>query len=353
MVTSTSVLRIGVIGAGRLGTFHAKKILDQPGVVLAGVADPLARSRELLARECRCPAYADYRALLEHSDAVIIASPTTTHYEVARECLEAGCHVFVEKPLAATGAEAEALVKTANKLGLTLQVGHIERFNPAYRAALPFLRDPWLIEAVREGPFSFRCTDVGCVLDLMVHDLDILRTLARSPLRSVGGTRIAVLGPHEDLAQVELEFADGLVACLRASRLERQSTRRMRVWTVGGIVDIDFASRKTAICVYGEELSRGGLDITKLGPAELEELKDSWETRHFRLWTPTPPPGDPLEAEIQDFIRAIRTGERPQVSGEDGWEAILLAEAVLRRTPIRRVGAPVEEAHRARRRRAA
>lgn len=353
MVTQPSVLRIGVIGAGRLGTFHARKLVAQAAVVLAGVADPLPHARESLARECGCPAYADYRSFLEHTDAVIVASPTTTHYQIARDCLEAGRHVFVEKPLAATSAQAEDLVKLANDLGLTLQVGHIERFNPAYRAAQPFLKEPWLVEAIREGPFSFRSTDVGCVLDLMVHDLDLLRTLDSSPLTGVAGTRIAILGPCEDAAQVELEFADGLVAFLRASRLERQSTRRMRVWTAGGIVDMDFASRKTTVCMFGEELSRGALDITKLAPAELEELKESLETRYLRVWTPTPPPGDPLEAEIRDFIRAIRTGRRPQVSGEDGWEAILLAEAVLHGTPIRRVGMPVPQTLKDRWRRAA
>ena len=340
MPASHSCLRIGVIGAGRLGTFHARKIRRLPNVELAGVADPVEVRRLALAAECDCPAWEDYRSLLDTCDAVVVATPASTHASIVGECLLKDRHVFVEKPLTMSVAEGEPLVHRARKAGLILQVGHIERFNPAFQAALPHIHDPWLVETVRQGPFSFRSTDIGCVFDLMVHDLDLIRAIIAAPISAVHATGIAVLGPHEDTAQAELQFANGASALLKTSRIERQPARWMRVWTRDAIIDIDFAARKTTLCHLGEKLRQGKLDITRLSGTELEELKHSFQPRCFDYQELLVSDQDPLEEELRDFVESVRTGRPPLVSGESGLEAVALAEAVLHSLNLRRLSEP-------------
>ncbi|MGB9687927.1 Gfo/Idh/MocA family protein [Thermogutta sp.] len=335
-----TAIRIGVIGAGRLGTFHARKIRRLPNVLLVGVADPVEARRLALAAECDCPTWEDYRPLLEACDAVVVATPASTHATIVEECLLKGRHVFVEKPLAVSMAEAEPLVNLARKTGLILQVGHIERFNPAFQAALPYIHDPWRVETVRQGPFSFRSTDIGCVFDLMIHDLDLVRAIVRAPTSAVRATGIALLGPYEDIAQAELHFANGASAVLKTSRIERQPARWMRVWTRDAIIDIDFAARKTTVCHLGEKLRQGMLDITRLSGAELEELKHTFESQWFDYQELIVSDRDPLEDELHDFVESVRTGRPPLVSGESGLEAVGLAEAVIQSLDLRRLGEP-------------
>ena len=341
MPDSHTPLRIGVIGAGRLGTFHARKIKRLPNVALAGIADPVEARRLALAAECDCPAWEDYRPLLAVCDAVVVATPASTHAGIVEECLVKGRHVFVEKPLALSVTEGEPLVHLARQSGLVLQVGHIERFNPAFQAAIPHMRDPWLVESVRQGPFSFRSTDIGCVLDLMIHDLDLIRAMIAAPLSEVHATGIALLGPHEDTAQAELRFANGATALLKTSRIDRQPARWMRVWTRDAIIDIDFAARKTTVCHLGRKLLEGKLDITRLSGTELEELRQAFEPQYFDHRELTVSNQDPLEEELRDFAEAVRTGRPPLVTGESGLEAVALAEAVIQSLELHRMGEPL------------
>lgn len=343
MKKESTPVRIGVIGAGRLGTFHAKKLSSMPDVVLAGVVDPIQAQREALAWECQCPSWPSHGPLLKEADAVIVATPATKHFAVARDALESGCHVFVEKPLTVTGPEADFLARLAQQSRLVLQVGHSERFNPAFLAARPHLKDVWLIEAIRQGPFSFRATDVGCVFDLMVHDLDLVQTIVPSPVMEIEGSGIAVLGQHEDVAQVAISFVNGARAFLRASRVETQPVRFMRVWTATAAIDIDFAARKTVICSFSDQLLSGALDIAELSPAEMYQLKDTLESAYLQRWEPPVPEIDPLEAELREFVRAIRSGHPPAVTAEEGRDTVHLAEAVLDSIKLWRVGSVVKK----------
>jgi len=322
---------VGVIGAGRLGTFHARKLTTIPGVKLVGIVDPIPDRRQSLAKECRCEPLADYRELFGHCAAVVVAVPTSLHYTTTMDCLEAGIHAFVEKPITAASQQAQHLLATASKNNLILQVGHVERFNPAYQAVQPFLGDIQLIEVSRCGPFSFRITDVGVVMDLMIHDLDLILTMVRRPIRHIDATGLSVLGTHEDMAVVRIEFEGGAVAVLKASRIEQEPTRTMRIWHRKGQAIVDFARRTTSVCQYPEDIQTGLFRIEELDSQELEQLKQVFHTRFFAWHQLEIANCDPLEAELRDFIRAICQGTRPLVTGEDGLAAVQLAEQILER----------------------
>lgn len=320
---------VGVIGAGRLGTFHARKLMAIPAVTLVGVSDPIAERRQSLAKECHCEAFADYRHLLPHCAAVVIAVPTSLHYATAMACLRAGVHVFVEKPITETPHQAQHLISVAREKNCVLQVGHIERFNPVFRAVQPLLGDIQLIEASRCGPFSFRITDVGVVMDLMIHDLDLVLALVKQPVRKIEATGIAILGRHEDLAIARIEFDNGPVAILKASRIEQEPTRTMRIWHRKGQAILDFARRTASVCEYPAEVQDGSFQIERFDPYELESLRETFHTRFFPWQSLQVQTRDPLEAELWDFIRAVQGHTRPMVAGEDGLAAVQLAEQIL------------------------
>jgi len=320
---------VGVIGAGRLGTFHARKLARLRDVRLVGVADPLVDRREAVAKECRCSAFADYRDLLPHCAAVVVAVPTSLHHRTAMDCLEAGVHVFVEKPITETPQQAHQLWSTAQRKNLVLQVGHIERFNPAYRAVQPLLGDIQLIEASRCGPFSFRVTDVGVVMDLMIHDLDLILAMVRKPVLRTDSVGVSLLGRHEDLAIARIEFEDGPVALLKASRIEQEPIRTMRIWHRAGQAIVDFARRTASVCEYPEEIRSGAFRIEELSPQELNSLKETFTSRFFPWRQLEIASYDPLEAELRNFIDAVRTGTLPLVTGGDGLAAVQLAERIL------------------------
>lgn len=326
---SNHAIPVAVIGAGRLGTFHARKLAAMSDVKLIGVADPVADRRQALAEECRCQAFSEYHQLLPHCAAVVIAVPTSLHCATAMECLKAGVHVFVEKPMTETSEQAHRLLEMARERNLVIQVGHIERFNPAFRAIQSSLSDIQLIEASRCGPFSFRITDVGVVMDLMIHDLDLILSVVKQPVRQLDAAGLSILGTHEDLAIARVEFENGAVALLKASRIEREPTRTMRIWHRKGQILLDFAQRTASICEYPAEVQSGSFRIEELKPHEVEGLKPTFQDRFFPWQMPEIEVCDPLEAELRDFIRAVVVGSRPLVTGEDGLAAVQLAEQIL------------------------
>ncbi len=240
-------LRVAVIGAGRLGGFHAQKLAGMANVELVGVVDPLPANRDRLAAQLRTGSYSSHLALLGRIDAAVIASPTVLHHRLAVDLLEARTHLLIEKPICATVAEADELVELARQRQVVLQVGHVERFNPAFAAAVPHVRNPRFIEAARASGFTFRSMDVGVVLDLMIHDIDLVLSLARSPLRSVDALGVAILGGHEDVAHARLEFQSGCVANLSASRVSYEPARKMQIWAPRAYANIDFGTRMTTL----------------------------------------------------------------------------------------------------------
>jgi len=322
-------LRIAVVGAGHLGKIHARILSGLAEFRLAGIVDPVASSRCEAAAAYHTEAFADCRALLGRIDAAVVAAPTKFHRDVAIELLDAGVHLLVEKPLAATLAEAEELVDAARRRGAILQVGHVERFNPAFTAALPHVREPKYVEAVRRSAYSFRSTDIGVVLDLMIHDIDLVLSLVQSPLRSVEALGVSLFGRHEDIAHARLRFENGCVVSLNASRASYGAARTMQIWTRRAFAGLDFAGRTASIVRPSETLLRRELDVERLSPEEKGSLKDRLMAEHLPLEQIQLEPCDAITAELIDFAGAIREGRMPRVSGAAGRDAIAVAERVL------------------------
>jgi predicted dehydrogenase len=324
-------LKIAVIGAGRLGGFHAQKLAACDDVELTAVVDPLAENRNRVAAQCRTTALGDHRSLLGQIDAAVIASPTRFHHKLALDFLERGIHLLVEKPLCPTLAEADELVETAARQGAILQVGHVERFNPAFTAAVPHVIKAKYIEAVRSSGFTFRSTDVGVVLDLMIHDIELVLALVRSPVRKVQAMGLSVLGGHEDVANARIEFDCGCVAALSASRVSYEALRRMQVWTPQSFAAIDFAARTTTLVRPSETLLKRQFDVDALSPAEREHYQQHFAEEHLPRETQEFAAVDALTLELRDFMDSIRTGRSPRVTGSQARDAVAVAEQILAR----------------------
>jgi predicted dehydrogenase len=324
-------LRMAVIGAGRLGEFHAQKITQRNDVILVAVVDPAPANRQRVAAACQAKAHTNYAGLLDQIDAAVIAAPTSLHYAIARDFLEAGVHLLVEKPVCAARAQADQLVAIARRRNVVLQVGHVERFNPAFQAAAAEIADPKYIEAVRANGFTFRSTDVGVVLDLMIHDIDLVLSLVRSPLTKVDALGISVLGGHEDVANARLEFECGCVATLSASRVSHEPARRMQVWSARAFAGIDFAQRTATLVRPSETLLRRRFQVDGLTPEGIEHYRQHFAEEHLPREQVTLDAVDALALELDDFVESIRTPRQPRVGGEAGRDALAVAEQILAR----------------------
>jgi predicted dehydrogenase len=300
-----------------------------PDVTLVGVVDPLEASRREIAAAQQTTAYADHRELVGKIDAAVVATPTRLHCQVARDLLAAGVHLLVEKPLAPTTGQASEMVELARRGGLVLQVGHVERFNPAFTVAQPYVREPKYVEAVRRSEFSFRSTDIGVVLDLMVHDLDLVLSIVQSPLRRVDALGIALFGRHEDIVNARLSFENGCVATLSASRASHSTARTLHVWSARGFAAIDLAARTVNLVRPSVTLLRGELDVEHLTPEEKAELKPSLMAEHLPCESLSVEAADPLTCELTDFVTCVRNGRAPRVSGQAGLDAVSIAERIL------------------------
>jgi predicted dehydrogenase len=324
-------LRAAVVGAGLLGAFHAQKLAALDQVELVAVVDPLPEQRQLVASQCGTQGLADTQELFGRVDAVVIAVPTRLHHPLGMEFLGRGIHVLMEKPLAATLAEADELLKAARQHGAVLQVGHVERFNPALATALPHIESPKYIEAVRASGFTFRSTDIGVVLDLMIHDLDLVLSMVHSDVQQVQAMGLSVLGGHEDVAHARLEFECGCVATLSASRVSYEPARRMQVWSASSYTSIDFATRRTTVIRPSETLLRRQFDLNALSAEQVEYYKQHLLEDHLPRRDFEAPAVDALALEVQDFVESILSSRTPRVSGEQGRRAVEIAEQILDR----------------------
>jgi predicted dehydrogenase len=324
-----SRLRVAVVGVGHLGKEHARILATFPDVELVGVADPNASQVESVARRCGTQALADHRALLTRVDAAVIAAPTSHHYAVAADFLTRGLPLLVEKPMAHTIRQAEEMVELAGRNGALLQIGHIERFNPAFEELLRHPLQPKFITCERYSGFSGRSTDIGVVLDLMIHDLDLVLALVRSPVRTVEALGVAVLGGNEDLAQARVTFVNGCVADLKASRIHPTPVRCMHVFGPEGFAGVDFARRHLTLMQPSEPLRQRRIDSRRLDAPALAALKAELFGRHVQVQELDCNEGDQLTKELQEFVRCVRTGQKPRVDGEAGREALALAGRIL------------------------
>jgi predicted dehydrogenase len=324
-----SRLRMAVVGVGHLGKEHARILASLPAVELVGVVDQRPSQAEAIAQRCNTRACTDPRILLTEVDAAVIAAPTAVHHAVAADFLRHGIPLLIEKPLTADVAQAEELVDLARRHGAFVQVGHIERFNPAFEELQKRPIQPKYIRAERCGGFSGRSTDVGVVFDLMIHDLDLVLALAGGSVRRVEALGVAVLGGHEDVAQARLTFAGGCVADLTASRVHPASVRQMQVWGPEGCATIDFGRRHLTLMQPADHLQQRRLDSRRLDSALANSLRTELFGRHVQVAELDCNRGDQLTREIEDFVRCVQTGRQPRVDGAAGRDAVKVAAQVL------------------------
>jgi predicted dehydrogenase len=324
-----SQIKIGVIGAGHLGKIHTRLLKSVPGFELIAVADSNPKAREAVAAEFQVASVADYRSLEGKIDAAVIATPTSVHLETALWCLEHGIHCFVEKPLTRSARHADILVQVARNRELTLQVGHVERFNPAWQAIRPLAKHISYVSAHRTSSYTGRSTDIGVVFDLMIHDLDLVLECIDSPVTTVSASGQALLGAHEDWAEARLQFENGSVANLFASRVSRQAIRRMSLTGPGLLAEIDFAKSTCDVIEACDEVMQGVFDADKLPDEERRTL----QATIFEKWLPARMletiPQNAIELELLDFQRAILHKTTPLVSGKSARSAIDVAERIL------------------------
>jgi DUF1009 family protein/predicted dehydrogenase len=299
-------LRVGVVGVGYLGQFHAQKYAALPEANLVAVVD-INRERSLtVANSVQAEALSDYRSLLGRVDAVSIVTPTRNHFQLAHDFLAAGVHVLLEKPMTETVQEADQLIELAQRQGCVLQIGHLERFNPAFQAIQPRLRHPMFLEAHRLSMFNERGLEVDVILDLMIHDLDIVLTIVKAPLSQIRASGISVLTPLPDIANVRLEFANGAVANLTASRISIKNLRKLRVFQEDSYLVADYARKSAYTLLKESEIDASGFPEISMEELEIEET-------------------DALGEEIISFLDAIRNKRRPVVDGKQGRRALALA----------------------------
>lgn len=328
-----SRVRMAVIGVGALGRHHARILKAMKRVELVAVVDSHeTRGREAAERH-NTRWVGDYRTLFDQVDAVSIVVPTVAHGDVAGDFLSHGIPVFVEKPLAERVTTAKELVALSDRHGVPLQVGHVERFNPAWEAARPYCQSPKYIRAERFSPFTFRSTDINVVLDMMVHDIDLIASLVDSPIRDVQAFGVTLMGPYEDAVQARLVFESGCVADLSASRVNPEVKRTMQVWSHQGCVTIDMQQRTVSRMAPSAALLSGPspVELARQPGADVESLKSRVFSEFLTTEKIEVPPGDALTAELASFVNCIRSKLAPHVDGRQALRAIEIADAINRR----------------------
>jgi predicted dehydrogenase len=322
-------LRLAIIGAGHLGRIHARIAARLEEIELVAVTDPVEEARMSAACEARTRPVADFRQLIGDIDAAVVATPTATHHAIGMELLACGIPLLIEKPIAPTTVEANELVALARRKGVVLQVGHVERFNPALASVSSDVRDPKYIEATRTSAYTFRSTDIGVVLDMMIHDLDIVLALARSQIVDVQALGVSVLGGHEDLAAARLTFASGCVAQLSASRVSFQQQRTMSIFTARASASVNFATHEATIVRPRDEVLRREFSIERMSAADRTYWKEHLFSELLVRTQVQTNAVNAIQEEQRDFVAAIRTGNQPRVDGAAGRDAVAAAEMIL------------------------
>ncbi len=296
-------IRMGVIGCGVLGTRHAEIYSKIPGVVLAGVTDIHPERAARLAQSCGTRAFASLESMRGHIDAASVCTPAHTHFAVARELLDSGVHLMVEKPLTTVLADADELLRVAREKKVILQTGHVERFNAAVQTIKGIVQNPRFIECDRIGPYDPRITDVGVILDLMIHDIDIVLYIVGSKVTSIEAIAVNIFSPTEDFANCRMIFENGTVCNLTASRMARDRLRKIRIFQENAYISLDYVRQEAVI-------------LTK------ENGTTAYRTIDIEK-------SEPLREELENFVSCVRTKEQPLVSGEEGRAALAVALRAL------------------------
>jgi predicted dehydrogenase len=304
-------LRVGVVGAGYLGRFHAEKYARMDNVELVGVVDIDKFQAEEVAGRFNTKAYLHHKHLFGKVDAVSIVVPTPAHFSVAKDFLENNIDVLIEKPMSETIEQADELIDFAKSRNLIIQVGHLERFNPAAVALRDIIKQPMFIESHRLSIYKDRCTDVSVVLDLMIHDIDIILNFVRSEIVNIHAAGIPVISGHVDIANARLEFKSGCVANVTASRISTKNERKIRLFQKDTYISVDFANQGITIIQRNDKVKGGlipGMEIKQLSFAK----------------------GDALEDELKSFVKTVRRRENPEVTGQMGRDALKIALSIMK-----------------------
>jgi predicted dehydrogenase len=296
-------IKVGVVGVGHLGKEHARIYSQLPGCTLIGIVETNPKTAEAISRKLGCPVFGSCEKLAEVVDAVSVVVPTVSHWDVGRIFLEAGRDVFVEKPIAETTAQAEKLIRLAREKNCLLQVGHIERFNPVLSYLEKNLHEPKFIEAHRLSPYPGRGTDVSVVLDLMIHDLDVILHLVPSPLIEMDAVGVSVLSSSEDIANVRMKFANGCVANVTTSRISPEKLRKIRIFSASSYISLDYQNQEGE--VYWKE--NGTIRREKV-----PVIKD-----------------EPLKLELASFLESVRNRSMPKVDGVQAKHALDVAVSIV------------------------
>ncbi len=318
MKKSKKKLRVGVIGTGYLGKFHAEKYARMDDVDLVGIADISKSQAEKIAKKYSVKAYTNHKDILDKVDAVSIVVPTPAHYKVSRDFLEHDVDVLIEKPMTTTLEEADKLIRIAEARGLIIQVGHLERFNPAVIALRDYVKKPMFIESHRLSTYKERAADVSVVLDLMIHDIDIISNFVRSKIKSIHAAGIPVISGHVDIANARLEFENGCVANVTASRISTRDERKIRLFQRDAYISVDFANREIAV------VKQSNKNESSIIPGM--EINNLCFTK-----------GDALDDELKFFVRAVTKREAPEVTGKVGRDALKIALSIMQQIQNRNI----------------
>ncbi len=305
-------IRVGVVGVGYLGQFHAEKYANMEGVELVGVVDIDPPRAKEIAKRCRTQPFFHHSTLFDKVQAVSIAVPTLVHHPITKDFFLQGIDVLLEKPISQTLGEADELIGLAESKGLIFQVGHLERFNGALSSLEGIVQSPLYIESHRLSPFPERGTDVNVVLDLMIHDIDIILSLVNSKVKQIDAVGIPILTPHSDIANARIEFENGCKANLTASRVSKEKTRRTRIFLPNGTLSIDYLTQKVSFAKKADHLRKN--KIPEIVTEEIPVTK-----------------ADSLEAEIHSFLQSVRDRKRARVSGWDGKRALEVALQIIQK----------------------
>ena len=323
-------VRVAVIGAGHLGKIHTRLLHSQLNDIrLVGVADPSPEAQRAVLNQVEIPVVSDYRKLIPEIDAAVIATPTRFHHAVAMDLLENGIHTLIEKPLTDSVADAEELVEVADRNNCVVQVGHVERFNPAIATALRQVGTPKFIQASRTSAYTFRSTDVGVVHDLMIHDIDLVNSMFAGTMTESRAVGISVFGHHEDTAQARLEFSCGGVANITASRCSFSPERTIQIFGTDGFASVNLADSTLTAIRIPSWLRQREFDVLKATPEQQAWIKEQLFDAILKKKQIAVPTANAILSEQQDWIEAIRNGSIPKVSAQQGAEAVAIAESVL------------------------
>jgi predicted dehydrogenase len=321
-------LKAVVIGAGHLGKEHSRIYSEMPEVSLVGVVDTDKDAGEAVAQRCKTRYYSSLKEILDKIDVASVVVPTKSHYEITKELLNNGIHVLVEKPMTGTVSEAEDLIKLGRQSSVILQPGYIERFNPALEAIKKLDVSLKFIECHRLSPFTFRSADIGVVLDLMIHDIDIILYLSKSKVKKIDAVGVNVIADKEDIANARIQFEDGCVANITASRVSFEPMRRIRLFSENSYISLDYQKQEALIYKKSPKLTLKSIDIENKGVSNITDLKNFSFGDMLKIERIKMNNQEPLRKELESFIDCVKNGKQPVVSGEEGIEAIKIADVI-------------------------